>query len=97
MGGSWGVLSLCEAVQHTMTTVHGRCALPKQTSTAQVFKTYHFDDDFVEGLDAPDDMSTPLIRAQQRQRHSKEHRNEDDAQHVHLCSCCNYVVRDEVS
>lgn len=84
-------------VQNIMTTVQGRCALTTQMGIAHRLGPYHFDDDLIERLDAPDDVSTPLIRAQQRQRHPKEHRNEYDAQHVHVCGCCNYVVRDEVS
>ena len=80
-----------------MTIVHERCALKTQMLIAHRSGPYHLDDDFVERLDAPDDVFTALIRAQQRQRHPKEHRNKDDAQHVHLCGCCNYVVRDEVS
>ena len=58
---------------------------------------YHFDDDFVEGINSPNDVPAPLIIAQHGQGHPKEDRNKNDTQHVHVCGCYNNVVRDEVS
>ena len=66
--------------------------------TCTLFPTpYHFDDDFVEGLNPPNDVPTPLIAAQQGQCHPKENGNKYDTQHVHICGGCNNVVRYEVS
>lgn len=63
---------------------------------SMINKAYHFDDDFIERFDAPDDVLTAFVCAQQRQCHPKEHRNKYDAQQVHVCGCCSNVVRNEV-
>ena len=58
---------------------------------------HHVDDYFVERVNHPNDLATALIMTQERQSNSKEHREEYDAQDIHVCSCCNDVVGYEIS
>ncbi len=57
----------------------------------------HFDDDLIESFHPPDDLTAPLLMAQQGQSYPKEYREENDSQNVHVSSCCSNVVGYEVS
>lgn len=65
--------------------------------TKQGCSAHHLNDNLIEGFDSFDDLTTPLLLAQEGQGYPKEHREEDDPQDVHVRGCCSNVVRDQIT